>query len=162
MSGYLKSKISAALKSARTWDIVTLHNGTTKTGDVLGLVAKTAMLTIGRKDFENLTMKWSGESPWGLVVSLVCGSAGTLTVTFTDAKAHRMVLASQRHRSDKTNFPTINRDGTATIVVRKQNYKKVDECDHLSVRPAGKPHVELIPLATIKSISLSVRCDLHA
>lgn len=142
VSWQLKKDISEALRSVKTWDIVTLHNGTVQHGDVIGVELPKEGASLGRNDFRKLRVTWSNPNFFGLVASMWFGSACSLDISLKRA------LKRKGRPAKKNAAPELR----ISIPLLMPSGKDMKKKDRLIIRPAGKPFAEEIALIQVSSI----------
>lgn len=141
-----------ALGKVKTWDTITLHNGTFIHGDILRLELPSMDLSLLRDHLVGIEMQWSPSSVWGLVGSLVAGSACNVLVTIVTHKRKEKTLG----RVDREIPRTAEGDVLFPLVMAHRN-AETRSVDRILVRRAGSANGEPIYLSNIKSIKLSYR-----
>lgn len=142
ISAAMKTNISDALRSVRTWDIVHLHNGTLLHGDLVGVELPTDGISLTRADFKTVAMHWSRTDLWGMLSSLWYGSACEL-----DVELHRP-LRRRGYTPKKGTPPTMR----LKTLLRMPKGKDINGKDRIVFQPAGKPFREEYPLILVASI----------
>lgn len=142
----VKDQVESALGKVRTWDTVTLHNGTLIHGDVVSIDCPSASSSYARHHIVNICLTWSTGGVVGLAGSLWNGTAGVVTLELVDAKRQ-----GKRNESKP-------RDAQGNIVfpiIMPKAKTDMRNIDRIVVKRAGTPNGEPIPLSTIRSIELS-------
>jgi len=135
-----RAQATEILLRTRTWDMITLHNGTTITGDVRHIDIPSAGVSHARNHVTRMDITWAANTYWGLLTSVVKGGA---------AEVHIQLVEHKRLPKRNENKP---RDGDGNLRFMLEQKGRADQ---IVLRPAGSAQDETVPLRSIRQIALS-------
>ena len=145
-----KVRIVSALDQIKTWDCVTLHNGTLIHGDLLAIECPSVGVSFERRHLESIQYSWASGNLWGLFTSVWNGSAGWIKLVLCEAKRHKA------QKQKKAGHAIRDKEGNVLFAVHPSKKKKdLTDSDRIVFKRAGQRIPEMFATYTIKNVDLS-------